>query len=115
MPDQAGTFFEGLAKRGHEPALRRASGTVAIELANGRARRRWLIDIAKGDVTVSRKAGAADVTLRTNEDVFRSLVAGKTGAMAAVLRGAVTVEGDPRLLLLFRRLLPAPPRRRRRR
>jgi hypothetical protein len=27
-------------------------------------------------------------------------------AFAAVLRGEVTVEGDPRLLVLFQRLLP---------
>jgi hypothetical protein len=33
--------------------------------------------------------------------------------MAAVLRGAVTVGGDPRLLVLLRRLFMKPARRRR--
>ena len=32
--------------------------------------------------------------------------------MAAVLRGAVAIEGDPGLLVLFQRLFPGPPKRR---
>jgi hypothetical protein len=31
--------------------------------------------------------------------------------MAAVLRGALVVEGDVDLLLAFQRILPSPPRR----
>ena len=114
MADASAAFFDALGRRGHNPALRRASGTVAIEVANGRARRRWLIEIVKGDITVSRKAADADVTLRAPEDVFRSIVSGRTSPTAAVLRGTVTVEGDPRLLVIFRRLLPGPPKRQRR-
>jgi putative sterol carrier protein len=87
---------------------------VAIEATEGRSRRRWLLEIVKGDVTVSRKAGGADVTLRAPEDVLRAIVTGRTSPTAAVLRGTVEVEGNPRLLVLFRRMLPGPPRGRRR-
>ena len=115
MADATSAFFDALGRRGHDPALHRASGTVAVEVASGRARRRWLVTIDKGDVSVSRTGGPADVTVRADEVVFGSLASGRTSPMAAILRGTVTVAGDPRLLLLFRRLLPGPPKRRRRR
>jgi len=115
MADTTSDYFDALGRRGHDPALRRASGTVAIEVANGRSRRRWLVTIDKGDISVARTGGPADVTLRADEPVFSSLASGRTSALAAVLRGTITVTGDPRLLVLFRRLLPGPPKRRRRR
>jgi hypothetical protein len=40
-------------------------------------------------------------------------VTGETNALAAYLRGAVEVEGDPELLLRFQRIFPGPPVRRR--
>ena len=36
------------------------------------------------------------------------IAGGEVNAMAAILRGAITVEGDPALLLMFQRLLPGP-------
>jgi putative sterol carrier protein len=114
MADATAAFFETLGRRGHDPALARASGTVAIEVTNGRSRRRWLVAIDKGDLTVSRQGGPADVTVRADEPVFRALASGRTSPTAAVLRGTVMVAGDPRLLVLFRRLLPGPPKRGRR-
>jgi putative sterol carrier protein len=36
------------------------------------------------------------------------MAAGKVNAFAAVLRGAIKIEGDPRLLVLFQRLFPGP-------
>jgi SCP-2 sterol transfer family protein len=115
MADVIGDFFDALGRRSPHPALQRASGTVAIEVANGRARRRWLVTIDKGDVSVARTGGPADVTVRGDEPVFRALASGRTSPLAAVLRGSLVIAGDPRLLLLFGRLLPGPPTRRRRR
>jgi len=111
--DAAAVFFDALGERGHEPALEYVTGSVAFELANGRGRRRWRVDVRKGDVAVSRAAGPADCTFRAGEDVFRKIITGRSSPMTAVLRGEVAVEGDPRMLLLFRRLLPTPGRRRR--
>ncbi|HEU5211540.1 MAG TPA: SCP2 sterol-binding domain-containing protein [Gaiellaceae bacterium] len=114
MADATGEYFDRLARRGHDPALHRATGTMAIEVANGRSRRRWFVAVDKGDITVSRTTGQVDCTVRADERVFRSLASGRTSPTAAVLRGTIVVEGDPRLLVLFRRLLPGPPTRRRR-
>jgi hypothetical protein len=114
MADATAAYFDALGRRGHDPALARASGTLAVEVTNGRSRRRWLVTVSKGDISVSRKPGPADVTLRADETAFRALASGRTSPMAAVLRGTVTAEGDPRLLVVFRRLLPGPPKRRKR-
>jgi putative sterol carrier protein len=100
-------FFEGLAARGHEPLLGRASGTLRVELTNGK-RMVWLVTIDKGDVTVSRRNARADSIIRTERKVFEEIVKGKRNVVAAVLRGAVTVDGAPELLVLFQRLLPGP-------
>ncbi len=115
MADEIETFFDALGRSGPVPALQRASGTVAIEVTNGRARRRWLVTTDNGEVSVARTGGPADVTIRGDETVFRALASGRTRPLAAVLRGSVTVTGDVRLLVLFSRLLPGPPRRRTRR
>jgi hypothetical protein len=115
MPaDPIAAFFEALGRREHDPALQRARGSVAVEVGSGRARRRWLLAFDKGNVTVSRKTGAADVTMRADAETFRQLATGRKNPTAEVLRGTVTVDGNPRLLVLFQRIFPGPPRRRRR-
>jgi putative sterol carrier protein len=96
-------FFEGLGTRGHEPLLERASGTIRIELTNGK-RTVWLVTIERGDVTVTRRNARADCVVRGPEKLFDAAVKGRASAMAAVLRGAVEVEGDPELLVLFQRV-----------
>jgi|tagenome__1003787_1003787.scaffolds.fasta_scaffold20307997_2 putative sterol carrier protein len=109
MAQPTGEFFEGLAERGHEPLLEKATGSIRFDLANGKKSQRWLVAIDKGDVAVSHKSTAPDCTLRSTEELFDDIVLGKENAMAAVLRGAVTVDGDPELLVLFQRLFPGPP------
>ena len=109
MAQPTGEFFEGLAQRGHEPLLEKATGSIRFDLANGKKSQRWLVAIDKGDVAVSHKSTAPDCTLRSTEELFDDIVLGKENAMAAVLRGAVTVDGDPELLVLFQRLFPGPP------
>jgi len=109
MAQPTGEFFEGLAERGHEPLLEKATGSIRFDLANGKKAQRWLVAIDKGDVAVSHKSTAPDCTLRSTEELFDDIVLGKENAMAAVLRGAVTVDGDPELLVLFQRLFPGPP------
>jgi hypothetical protein len=41
--------------------------------------------------------------------LFDGVVTGQTNAMAALLRGEVTFDGDPELMLLFQRIFPGPP------
>jgi putative sterol carrier protein len=109
MADATADFFERLEQQGHEPLLEKATGRIAVELENGKKTERWLVAVDKGDVAVSHESGEADCTVRTSEALFDEVVRGEENAMAAALRGAMTVEGDPELLVLFQRLFPGPP------
>jgi putative sterol carrier protein len=115
MSDTSVQFFEELGRRGHEPLLQHATGTIRFELAQGKRTDRWLVSIKKGDITVSHGNGEADTVVNADEALFHRLVSGEQNAMAALLRGAVGVEGRVQLLAQFQRLLPGPPKRRRRR
>jgi len=112
MTDATADFFEGLRRRGPEPLLGNAEGSVRIDLSKGRRSERWLVSIERGNITVARKSARADCTIRARKDVFDRIAAGKLNAMAAMLRGAIAVEGDPRLLVRLQRLFPSPPRTR---
>jgi putative sterol carrier protein len=114
MTDATTEFFDGLAERGHEPLLEKATGTVRFELVNGKKTERWLLAVDKGDLTVSHKNAGADCTIRTDKRSFEEMAAGRMNATAAVLRGQVAVEGNWELMVLFQRLLPGPPTSRRR-
>jgi putative sterol carrier protein len=46
--------------------------------------------------------------LRADKASFDRVIAGELNLMAAVLRGEVTVEGDPRLVVRLQRLFPRP-------
>jgi putative sterol carrier protein len=114
MADATADWFESLAERGHEPLLEKISGSVLFELANRRQTDRWLVSIDKGDISVSHKGGRADATLRAGKDVFDGLASGEVNGLAAVLRGAVSVEGNLALIARLQRLLPGPPKSARR-
>ncbi|HKY14614.1 MAG TPA: SCP2 sterol-binding domain-containing protein [Microthrixaceae bacterium] len=112
--DPTEAFFDDLAARGHEPLLARASGTVRIELHDGRRKEQWYLSIANGDLVVTRRGGDADAVLRTEKQLFDKLVTGRANTMAAFLRGAISFDGPFDLALLFQRLFPGPPPKRRR-
>ena len=108
MTDTAGKLFERLGALEQLPFLKRANGTMLFELSGGKRIERWRITIDKGAIAVARGNGPADCVLRADRKLFGRMASGKMNAFAAVLRGAVTIEGDPRLLVLFQRLLPGP-------
>jgi ubiquinone biosynthesis protein UbiJ len=112
MVDATAKFFAELGTSSHQSLLEKASGSLRIEITEGNAVQRWRVDIRHGDVAVSHRAGAADCVLRAPKQLFDKLASGRENAMVAVLRGAVTIEGDIDLLLAFQRVLPSPPRRR---
>jgi hypothetical protein len=99
-----------LAARGHETVLERATGTVRIDLRDGRRTRHWYLDIHRGDVSVSRDDQPADCVVRSTTELFDEIVSGRRNAMVATLRNELTYEGEPKLLVLVRRLFPWPPR-----
>jgi putative sterol carrier protein len=110
MADATADFFERLAERDHEPLLEKTSGSVLFELTNGKQTDRWLVSIDKGDIDVSRKGGRADAIVRARKDVFDGVASGEVNAMAALLRGAIAVEGNVALMARIQRLLPGPPK-----
>lgn len=114
VSDPTAAFFEKLGSRGHEPLLRKATGSARFDVVGGGRTERWLVTNHKGDIGVSRKHAAADCVLRGDRACFDRIVTGKQNFMAAVLRGELDVSGDPRLLVLIQRLFPRPSRRRRR-
>jgi putative sterol carrier protein len=108
MSDATTEFFHELDGRGHEPLIGNATGKVFFEVSNGTRTDRWLVTLNKGNVSVSKKRSAADCTVRVDRALFDGVVEGSVNVTAAVLRGAVTVEGDPELLFRLQRLFPAP-------
>jgi putative sterol carrier protein len=108
MTNVTAEFFDDLAQRGHEPQLGNASGTMRFDITNGKKTETWFVTIDKGDLTVSRSGGKADSTLVASKELFDRLASGKASAVAEVLRGTLTIDGDWRLLVLFRRILPGP-------
>ena len=111
MTDATTKFFEQLGARGHEPLLAKATGTVRFDLTDGKRKARWFVEMEKGDVAVSHKNAKADCVVRADKTLFDGIASGRENAMAAVLRGAVGIEGQPQFLVLFQRLFPSPPKR----
>jgi putative sterol carrier protein len=108
MTDSTAEFFRALGRRGHEPLLEKAHGTVRFDLVEGRRTEAWLVTLDGGDVSVARKKAAADCIIRAERTTFDGIVSGEVNAMAAFLRGVLTIEGDPELLVLIQRALPGP-------
>ena len=111
--DPIAKFMDGVASRGHEPSLAKATGTLRFEVVDGKQTERWLLTVSRGELAVSRKNAHADVTLRAPRALFEQIFRGKTNATAAFLRGALQIEGDVELIVLVQRLLPGPPASRR--
>ena len=109
--DPAARFFEELAGRGHEPLLRKATGSTRFDILDGSRTRRWIVQVDNGDISVSTGGGDASCVLRADKAVFDKVVSGRLNAVAAVLRGELRVEGDWRLLVRMQRLFPGHPRR----
>jgi putative sterol carrier protein len=108
MKDPTTEFFDELDQRGYEPLLRKATGTLRFDLADGKSKARWFVTTTRGDISVSRANREADCVVSTDRPLFDAIVLGETNAMAAVLRGEIAVEGDQELLVLFQRVFAGP-------
>jgi predicted lipid carrier protein YhbT len=110
MTDATADFFESLRRRSPEPLLGHTRGVLRVDLEGGGRTERWLVSCDHGELTVSRRGGRSDCIVRARKQVFDQIAAGTLNAMAALLRGALAVEGDFTLLVRFQRLFPSPPR-----
>ncbi len=110
MADATAGFFDALARRGHEPLLGAAVGSVRFELVRESQIDIWRVRLDHGDVSVARDdRTAADCVVRADGVLFDGIAAGEVNAMAALLRGALAFEGDPELLVRLQRIFPSPP------
>ena len=105
MSEPIEEFFERLT-RSVPDRLRRADGSLRIDLTSGKTTERWFITRHGGDISVSHRNAKADSVIRTSKDQFEGMITGRVNAMSAALRGVVSLEGDPTLLVLFQRALP---------
>jgi putative sterol carrier protein len=108
MKDTTGEFFDELHRRGHEPMLRKANGTMRFEVMDGKRKSNYSVTIKKGDVTVTPANKEADCVATADRALFEGIMSGEVNAMAAVLRGEISVEGDLELLVHVQRLFPGP-------
>jgi len=105
MTEPTRVFFKRLAEQ-HQPLLESMSGSVRFDIADGERTEHWLLQIHKGDVTVSHEDSEADCVMIADIDTFDDILTGKMNAMAAVLRGALQIEGKAILLAALQRLFP---------
>src|SRR5204862_2134200 len=112
MADATAAFFEGLPARSPEPLVGRVNGSLRVELTDGKRTERWLVTVARGDLAVSKRSGKADCIVRARKQEFDRIAGGRLNPLAAMLRGLLVVEGDPKLIIKLQRLFPSPPRTR---
>jgi putative sterol carrier protein len=111
MSDPTAEFFESLGRREHEPLLEKCSGAVRFDLTAKSGTDYWLVRLDNGEVSVSQENREADCVIRADKSVFKGMASGEMNGMTAYLRGLISLEGDPELLVLFQRVFPAPRRR----
>src|SRR4051794_26462385 len=94
--------LDDLGRRGRLPLLARVSATLRFDVTDGERTEYRLVRIDKGDVQVSAENTPADCVLGADRAVFDEVFSGRTSTMAAMLRGLLSAEGDPELLVLAR-------------
>jgi hypothetical protein len=113
--DPINDFFAALAEPGHLATFEHEVGTVRFDVPDAMAKadvtdvEHWHVTIDDGDVTVTREPLPADATIRIARPYLELMVTGRLNAMAAMLRGLLTVDGTVAALMMFQRCLPGPP------
>jgi len=105
MVEPTRAFFTSLSEQ-HEPLLESMTGVVRFDIADGERTEHWYLRIRKGDVDVSHKGPEPDCVMSADIATFEAILAGRMNAMAAVLRGALRIEGKVVLLTALQRLFP---------
>jgi putative sterol carrier protein len=100
-------FFESIT--GAHPELPNTiSGSIRFDLEDGKRSECWQVTIEKGVVSSERSDASADCLVHTDKATLGAIIQGRANAMAALLRGAVRVEGEAVLMAYFRRLFTEP-------
>jgi hypothetical protein len=108
MSDPTSDFFDRVGRNKPNYLPRKFNGTIRFDLRHQQRTEHWYLTICDGDVRVSRERTDADAVVHTDKELFDGMAQGYRGVKAALLRGALTIEGDITLLTAFRDLLPGP-------
>lgn len=103
---QTREFFAQLTERGEMALPGKLRGTIRFDLDRGMETDHWYVAMTEQGVRVSHDNREAMCVAHTDEALFDRLVSGEEHLVAALIRNAMTIEGNLPLLLLFRRLLP---------
>jgi putative sterol carrier protein len=103
------SLLEALSERSHERPVTAFNGVVRFDVDTGERSDSWYLTIVKGVVTVSSKGGEPDCVVTGDVATFDAVLSGKANAMAALLRGALDVQGKVVLLTALQRLFPGSP------
>jgi hypothetical protein len=102
-------FLTELGRREHEPLLAAAAGTIRFDVHRGGRTEYRLVRVDRGKVTVTKRKGKAGAVVDADGELLDRIADGQVNAMAAFLRGALRVQGDPELLIQLQRMFPGPP------
>lgn len=104
-PSPTDAFFDKLSRTGRVPLLAKVSGSVRIDLTDGRRVQKTRLEVRRGHVTVEPSGAEADCTIATHREVFDALVTLEAHPLTAFLRGALVARGSVEMLVLMRRLI----------
>ena len=97
-------YFDELDRRGYEPLLAAISATIRWDILDGEGIEHRVVRIERGHLSSEIGDVPADCVITADRAVCEDLVTGRSTSLAAVLRGAAAVDGDPRLAVLAQRL-----------
>jgi putative sterol carrier protein len=100
-------FLERITRE-PQPLLAGITGTLRFDVVDGDATTHNYVSVDHGAVTVTHDDAPADVVARMRRELFDEIRTGRANAVAATLRGEISIEGNPRLLNIFQRLFPGP-------
>jgi len=100
-------FFESV-HGSHPEVPDTITGSLRFDLENGKRSECWRVTLNKGVVSSARSNASADCVVHTDKATLAAIIEGRANAMAALLRGAVRVEGQALLMAYFRRLFTEP-------
>ncbi len=104
--DAVEAFFAEMSTRGSIPLLRDVKGTIRFDVSSDTGVKRWAVTLQKGEVAVSNRNVKADAVVAVDRTLFNEIAEGRKNAMAAVIRGAMVITGDMRMVLAFQRFFP---------
>jgi len=108
MLDPIGDFLTGLADRAGGAILGGGRMTVRFDATHAGSVRHWYVTVDGGGVEVTDSADDADCVVGADRTVLEELVTGRRNAMSSLLRGQLTLSGDPDVLVRLQRLFPGP-------